>query len=86
LVGAGGGRQAESAAREQLRRWYVAQIQPRVMGLQPKDIVRATEVSRAYLPPMPSVVKNDPWWLDPKDPHRGLYVQQGLFGPTVPNF
>jgi multiple sugar transport system substrate-binding protein len=38
------------------------------------------------LPPMPSVVKNDPWWLDPKDPHRGLYVQQGLFGPTVPNF
>ena len=34
----------------------------------------------------PSVVKNDPWWLDPKDPHRGLYVQQGLLGPTVPNF
>jgi multiple sugar transport system substrate-binding protein len=38
------------------------------------------------LPPMLSVVKNDPWWLDPKDTHRGLYVQQGLFGPTVPNF
>jgi multiple sugar transport system substrate-binding protein len=38
------------------------------------------------LPPMPSVVKNDPWWQDPKDPHRGLYVEQGLLGPTVPNF
>jgi hypothetical protein len=34
--------------RERLRRWYVAQVQPRLMGLQPKDIVRAIEVSRAY--------------------------------------
>jgi multiple sugar transport system substrate-binding protein len=38
------------------------------------------------LPPMLSVVKNDPWWQDPKDPHRGPYIQQGLIGPTVPNF
>jgi hypothetical protein len=36
------------AARDQLRRWYVAQVQPRMMGLQPKDIVGAIEVSRAY--------------------------------------
>jgi hypothetical protein len=36
------------AARERLRRWYVAQLQPRMMGLQPKDIVQAIEVSRAY--------------------------------------
>src|SRR6266700_4845499 len=35
---------------------------------------------------MPAIVKNDPWWLDPKDPHRGTYVRQGLFGPTVPTF
>ena len=33
---------------------------------------------------MPSIVKNDPWWL--ADPHRAAYVQQGLLGPTVPNF
>ena len=35
---------------------------------------------------MPSIVKTDPWWLDPKDPHRVAYVHQGLLGPTVPNF
>jgi multiple sugar transport system substrate-binding protein len=29
-------------------------------------------------------VKDDPWWLDPKDPHRVAYVQQGALGPTVP--
>src|SRR6201993_1674325 len=38
------------------------------------------------LPAMPAIVKNDPWWLDPKDPHRATYVRQGLFGPTVPTF
>jgi multiple sugar transport system substrate-binding protein len=36
------------------------------------------------IPAMPAIVKNDPWWLDPKDPHRVAYVQQGLLGPTVP--
>ena len=35
---------------------------------------------------MPSIVKDDPWWLDPKDPHRVAYVQQALLGPTVPQF
>jgi hypothetical protein len=38
------------------------------------------------LPAMPAIVKNDPWWLDPKDPHRVTYARQGLFGPTVPTF
>ena len=36
------------------------------------------------LPAMAATVKNDPWWLDPKDLHRPAYVHQGLFGPTVP--
>jgi multiple sugar transport system substrate-binding protein len=55
--------------------------------IQPKVINELLKTGLGRnLPPMPSVVKNDPWWLDPKDPHRGLYVQQGLFGPTVPNF
>ena len=35
---------------------------------------------------MPAIVKNDPCWLDPKDPHRAAYVHPGLFGPTVPTF
>jgi hypothetical protein len=47
-VAAGEGRQAETAAREQLRRWYAAELQPRLTGLQPKDIVRAIDVSRVY--------------------------------------
>jgi multiple sugar transport system substrate-binding protein len=38
------------------------------------------------VPAMPSIVKADPWWLDPTDPHRVAYVTQALLGPTVPNF
>jgi multiple sugar transport system substrate-binding protein len=55
-------------------------IQPKIIN----DLLK-TGLGR-NLPPMLSVVKNDPWWRDPTDPHRGLYVQQGLLGPTVPNF
>jgi multiple sugar transport system substrate-binding protein len=39
-----------------------------------------------FIPCMPSIVKDDPWWLDSRDPHRVAYVQQGLLGPTVPQF
>jgi multiple sugar transport system substrate-binding protein len=38
------------------------------------------------IPCMPSIVKDDPWWLDPNDPHRRPYVQQGLLGPTLSTF
>jgi len=38
------------------------------------------------VPAMPSIVKGDPWWLDPADPHRVAYVKQALLAPTVPNF
>jgi multiple sugar transport system substrate-binding protein len=36
------------------------------------------------VPAMPSIVKGDPWWLDPAGPHRAAYVNQALLGPTVP--
>ncbi len=40
-----------------------------------------------WLPPFPEVVKNDPFWVDPKvDPHRPPYVKEGLFDPTVPYY
>jgi multiple sugar transport system substrate-binding protein len=50
------------------------------------------EVSNGYLkaglgrnlPVYPQIAKEDPFWLDPKDPHRAPYVRQVLFGPTVP--
>ena len=55
-------------------------IQPQVLnGLLKTGLGR-------NLPAMPAIVKNDPWWLDPKDPHRVTYVRQGLFGLTVPTF
>src|SRR5438270_1176948 len=37
------------------------------------------------IPCMPSVVKDDPWWLK-EDPHRVAYVQQGVLGPTSQQF
>ena len=36
------------------------------------------------IPAMPSIVKNDPWWL--ADPHRKAYTEEGLLGPTLPQF
>jgi multiple sugar transport system substrate-binding protein len=36
------------------------------------------------IPAMPSIVRDDPWWQ--ADPHRKAYVEQGLLGPTVPDF
>ncbi|MGE0257565.1 MAG: ABC transporter substrate-binding protein [Alphaproteobacteria bacterium] len=36
------------------------------------------------VPAMPSIVENDPWWLD--DPHRKAYTTQALLRPTVPVF
>ena len=37
-------------------------------------------------PVMPSIVKNDPYWLDPKDPHRPVSVGKQVDGPTMPWF
>ena len=56
-------------------------IQPEVVGKFTK-----TGLGR-FLPVIPSLVKNDPWWNDPGiDPHRPPYVRQGLIDPTVPFF
>jgi multiple sugar transport system substrate-binding protein len=55
-------------------------IQPQVL-----DEYLKTGLGR-NMPCMPSIVKDDPWWLDPNDPHRAPYVQQGLLGPTISTF
>jgi multiple sugar transport system substrate-binding protein len=39
-----------------------------------------------WLPAIPEMVKTDPFWLDPKDPHVAAYAKQGALDPTVPNF
>jgi multiple sugar transport system substrate-binding protein len=36
------------------------------------------------VPAMPSIVKNDPWWM--ADPHRKAYTTQALLRPTLPVF
>jgi multiple sugar transport system substrate-binding protein len=53
-------------------------IQPKVANERLK-----TGLGRS-IPAMPSIVKTDPWWS--ADPHRDAYVQQGLLGPTLPEF
>jgi multiple sugar transport system substrate-binding protein len=39
-----------------------------------------------WLPVMPSMVKKDPFWTDPKDPHLPVAVKQEEDGPTQPWF
>jgi multiple sugar transport system substrate-binding protein len=40
-----------------------------------------------WLPTIPSIAKNDPWWTDPKrDAHVAAYTKQGLFSPTLPYY
>jgi multiple sugar transport system substrate-binding protein len=54
-------------------------IQPEVL----QDTVE-TGLGR-NLPPMPELAKT-PFWENPKDPHLKGYVQQGLLGPTQPDY
>ena len=39
-----------------------------------------------WVPVIPQIVKDDPWWIDPKDPHRATYVQEAVLGPSVPSY
>ena len=53
--------------------------------IQPKVVERLSE-SRGWAAGCrrcPSLVKNDPFWLDPNDPHRAAYAREGLLDPTV---
>jgi multiple sugar transport system substrate-binding protein len=54
--------------------------------IQPKVIGEFVELGLGrWLPVMPSLAKS-PFWQDPKDPHLKGYVQQGLLGPTLPDY
>src|SRR5947208_2169674 len=55
-------------------------IQPKVVG----QLLKTGLGRRA--PAMPSIVKDDPWWTDPKDPHVAAQTQQAVLGPTLPQF
>ncbi len=52
--------------------------------IQPAHLNTYLKEARArWLPVMPSIVKNDPFWLDESDPHRPPAIRQGVLGPTV---
>src|SRR5580698_5324139 len=40
-----------------------------------------------WVPVIPSIVREDPWWTDPKnDPHRLAYVTEAVLSPTLPAY
>ena len=55
-------------------------IQPKVVNAYLKEGLGR------WLPAYPSLVKTDPFWLNPDDPHRPAYVREGLLDPTVVNY
>jgi multiple sugar transport system substrate-binding protein len=80
LVGAGGGFIPTGAKNIEVAKDFMKYfLQPKVMGANLK-----VGLGR-WIPATPSVVKNDPWWLDPSDPHRAPYVREAM-GPTMPAF
>jgi multiple sugar transport system substrate-binding protein len=55
--------------------------------IQPNVLNELLKVGLARrIPSLPSIVRDDPWWLDPKDPHRAAYVRQGVLSPTLPQY
>ena len=80
-VGAGGGFIPKGArnvevAKDLMKYW----MQPNVMNANLK-----AGLGR-WVPAVPQVVKDDPWWTDPADPHRAPYVGEAVLGPTTSNY
>ena len=56
-------------------------IQPEVMNENLKNGLGR------WVPVIPQIVKDDPWWLDTKlDPHRAPYVTEAVLGPNIPAY
>lgn len=54
--------------------------------IQPKVLQEFIETGLGrWLPTMPELAQT-PFWQNPKDPHLKGYVQQGLLGPTQPDY
>ena len=53
--------------------------------IQPANLNTYLKETRGrYLPVMMSNITSDPYWQDPKDPHRPVAVETGLIKPTIP--
>jgi multiple sugar transport system substrate-binding protein len=78
-VGAGGGFIPKGAKNIEVAKDFMKFfIQPKVMNTNLKSGLGR------WVPPMPQIVKDDPWWLDnSEDPHRKPYVTEGVLRPTM---
>jgi multiple sugar transport system substrate-binding protein len=80
-VGAGGGFIPKGAASVAVAKDFMKYfMQPSVMNENLKGGLGR------WVPVIPSIVKDDPWWLDPKDPFRVPYVTETVLSPTVPSY
>ena len=80
-IGAGGGfipkgAKGAEVAKDFMKFW----MQPKEMGANLK-----AGLGR-WVPAIPQVVKDDPWWLDPSDPHRAAYVKEAVLDLTMPGY
>ena len=81
LMGAGGGFIPKGAANVATAKDFMRYfMRPEVMNENLKNGLGR------WVPVIPSVAKDDPWWQDPKDPFRASYVQEAVFGLTVPAY
>ena len=80
--GAGGGFIPKGAKNVEVAKDFMKYfMQPQVMNENLKGGLGR------WVPVIPSIVKDDPWWLDTKDdPHRSPYVHEAVLGPTVPAY
>lgn len=80
-IGAGGGFIPKGAKNVEVAKDFMKYfMQPTVMNENLKGGLGR------WLPVIPSILKEDPWWLDPSDPHRPPYIQEAIMGPSMPNY
>ncbi len=80
-VGAGGGFIPKGAKNVETAKNFMKYfMQPQVMNENLKGGLGR------WVPVIPAIVKEDPFWLDPKDPFRAPYVHEAVLGPTIPSY
>ena len=81
-IGAGGGFIPKGAKNPDVAKDFMKYfMQPQVMNENLKGGLGR------WVPVIPSIVREDPWWTDSKsDPHRLAYVTEAVLNPTVPSY
>ena len=80
-VGVGGGFIPKGAKNVEVAKDFMKYlIQPQVMNEYLKNGLGR------WLPSIPALVRDDPFWLGPSDPHRPPYARECVLGPTIPSY